>query len=143
MTAGFPDILVRREGGKTNPWDYSKDYPEPYVPRQLTFEIQERMTAEGIAAVAFDEAAALYRKILARNPKSEECLVNLVTIGMARKDDAMTRDFSEKLLTLRLAPGSKMMPPLQRTIDVRIAGDKSSRRIIFTGRPVSEKLSVP
>src|SRR5689334_11041302 len=23
VTAGFPDILVRREGGKTNPWDYS------------------------------------------------------------------------------------------------------------------------
>jgi len=59
VTAGFPDILVRREGGKTNPWDYSKDYPEPYVPRQLTFEIRERMTAEGNAAVAFDEAAAL------------------------------------------------------------------------------------
>ena len=59
VTAGFPDILVRREGGKSNPWDYSKDYPEPYVPRQLTFEIKERMTAEGIAAVAFDEAAAL------------------------------------------------------------------------------------
>src|SRR4051794_7288888 len=58
VTAGFPDILVRREGGKSNPWDYSKDYPQPYVPRQLTFEIQERMTAEGIAAVAFDEVAA-------------------------------------------------------------------------------------
>jgi N-methylhydantoinase A len=59
VTEGFPDILVRREGGKTNPWDYSKDYPEPYVPRQLTFEVRERMTSEGIAAVAFDEAAAL------------------------------------------------------------------------------------
>ena len=59
VTEGFPDILVRREGGKTNPWDYSKDYPEPYVPRQLTFEIRERMTSEGIAAVAFDEVAAL------------------------------------------------------------------------------------
>ena len=33
VTEGFPDVLVRREGGKTNPWDYSKDYPEPYVPR--------------------------------------------------------------------------------------------------------------
>jgi len=58
VTAGFPDILVRREGGKTNPWDYSKDYPEPYVPRQLTFEIRERMTAEGTAVVPFDIDAA-------------------------------------------------------------------------------------
>ncbi len=59
VTEGFPDILVRREGGKINPWDYSKDYPEAYVPRQLTFEIRERMTAEGVAAVELDESAAL------------------------------------------------------------------------------------
>src|SRR5512142_1886013 len=59
VTEGFPDILVRREGGKTNPWDYSRDYPEPYVPRQLTFEIHERMTAEGFPAVELDESAAL------------------------------------------------------------------------------------
>ena len=64
ITEGFPDTLVRREGGKTNPWDYSKDYPEPYVPRRLTFEIRERITAEGQILVAFDEAAA--RRILAR-----------------------------------------------------------------------------
>jgi N-methylhydantoinase A len=57
VTEGFPDTLVRREGGKTNPWDYSKDYPEPYVPRHLTFEIRERMTAEGQVLVPFDEAA--------------------------------------------------------------------------------------
>src|SRR5580658_10607755 len=33
----------------------------------------------------FDEATALYLKILEKNPQSEECLVNLITIGMARK----------------------------------------------------------
>ncbi len=64
ITEGFPDTLVRREGGKTNPWDYSKDYPEPYVPRRLTFEIRERITAEGQVLVPFDAAAA--RVILVR-----------------------------------------------------------------------------
>ncbi len=59
VTQGFPDILVRREGGKTNPWDYSRDYPEPYVARQLTFEIPERMTAEGVVEVELDEARTL------------------------------------------------------------------------------------
>ena len=34
----------------------------------------------------FDEATALYLKILEKNPQSEECLVNLITIGMARKE---------------------------------------------------------
>ncbi len=55
VTAGFPDILVRREGGKTNPWDYSSDYPDPYVPRHLTFEIPERITAEGAIYQPLDE----------------------------------------------------------------------------------------
>lgn len=58
VTEGFPDILVRREGGKTNPWDYTQDYPEPYIPRHLTFEIPERIGAEGQVLVPFDEAAA-------------------------------------------------------------------------------------
>jgi N-methylhydantoinase A len=59
VTGGFPDTLVRREGGKTNPWDYSADYPEPYIPRHLTFEIPERMTAEGQVFLPLDSGAAL------------------------------------------------------------------------------------
>jgi N-methylhydantoinase A len=35
-TEGFPDILVRREGGSLRPYDYSRPFPEPYVPRRLT-----------------------------------------------------------------------------------------------------------
>jgi alpha-glucosidase/alpha-D-xyloside xylohydrolase len=40
-------------------------------------------------------------------------------------------------LTLRLTPGSRMLPPLSRSIDVRVAGTKSSQRLTFTGRSVS------
>ena len=47
---------------------------------------------------------------------------------------------AEKRLTLQLAPGARMMPPLRREIDVRIAGDKSSRQMVFTGRPVTANL---
>jgi alpha-glucosidase/alpha-D-xyloside xylohydrolase len=47
---------------------------------------------------------------------------------------------AEKRLTLQLAPAARMMPPLRREIDVRIAGDKSSRRMVFTGRPVTANL---
>ena len=49
----------------------------------------------------FDDAARIYQSLLADNPKSEECLVNMVTIGMARKDQAMIADYSAALLTLR------------------------------------------
>src|SRR5882762_4019533 len=37
VTEGFPDILVRREGGKAHPFDFDIAFPKPYVPRSLTF----------------------------------------------------------------------------------------------------------
>ena len=59
LTQGFPDILVYRQGGKTNPHQLDVDYPEPYVPRSLTFEIPERITAEGEIYAGLDESAAV------------------------------------------------------------------------------------
>lgn len=53
-TRGFRDILVFREGGKMNPFDLRQDYRPPYIPRRLTFEIDERTMADGSIAVALD-----------------------------------------------------------------------------------------
>jgi len=57
-TAGFPDTLVFREGGKFNPHDYSKEFPKPYIPRRHTFEIEERISSEGSVSRPFDEDQA-------------------------------------------------------------------------------------
>ena len=57
-TEGFPDTLVLREGGKPNPYDFRQPYPQPYVPRRLTFEIRERMSSEGQVLRELDEAHA-------------------------------------------------------------------------------------
>src|SRR6516225_6065328 len=46
-TRGFRDVLVLKEGGKYDPHDYSYDYPPPYIPRRYTFEIDERIDAQG------------------------------------------------------------------------------------------------
>jgi N-methylhydantoinase A len=54
-TSGFPDVLVLREGGKVNPFDFRKSYPGPYIPKSLTFEIPERVMADGTVRVALDE----------------------------------------------------------------------------------------
>lgn len=58
VTEGFPDTLVLREGGRRDAFDATVPYPEPYVPRRLTFEIRERIDAEGEVAIALDEAQA-------------------------------------------------------------------------------------
>lgn len=58
-TAGHPDILVLREGGRLDAFDFTVQYPEPYVPRRLTFEIDERIDAEGGVVRALDETATI------------------------------------------------------------------------------------
>ncbi|MHB8531234.1 MAG: hydantoinase/oxoprolinase family protein [Solirubrobacteraceae bacterium] len=58
-TEGFPDILVRREGGSLRPYDYTRPFPEPYVPRRLTFEIAERIDATGAIVTPLQDAQAL------------------------------------------------------------------------------------
>ena len=57
-TAGFPDVLVLREGGKFDPHDFSKPFPKPYVPRRQTFEISERVGSQGEIVTPLDEAQA-------------------------------------------------------------------------------------
>jgi alpha-glucosidase (family GH31 glycosyl hydrolase) len=46
---------------------------------------------------------------------------------------------SRRLLTLRLAKGSRMLPPSRREIEVRIVPDKSMRKVTFEGRPIEVK----
>jgi N-methylhydantoinase A len=54
-TEGHPDILVLREGGRTEPFDFTVPYPEPYIPRALTFQVPERVTASGAVRRPLDE----------------------------------------------------------------------------------------
>jgi N-methylhydantoinase A len=58
-TEGHPDILLYREGGKPHPLDISVRYPDPYVPRSLTFEVRERVLADGTVYRPLDEAHLL------------------------------------------------------------------------------------
>jgi len=57
-TEGFADILLLKEGGKFNPHDFSKDYSDPYIPRRYTYEIPERISAEGVVSIPFSETRA-------------------------------------------------------------------------------------
>ena len=58
-TAGHPDTLVIREGGRMEPFNFTVPYTEPYVPRALTFEVPERITVDGSVKTALDEAAVI------------------------------------------------------------------------------------
>jgi len=55
VTRGFRDTLLIREGGKEDSYNIGLEYPAPYVPRSLTFEVDERVLAEGEVHRALDE----------------------------------------------------------------------------------------
>ena len=46
----------------------------------------------------------------------------------------------QRRLSMRLAPGSKMMPPAKRNMVVHVAGEPATRDVVFEGRPVDIKL---
>lgn len=66
-TRGHPDVLVIREGGRSDPFDFSQPYPQPYIARADTYEITERMGPDGRVHVPLDEDAtvALLHKLKA------------------------------------------------------------------------------
>src|SRR5262245_2626033 len=77
-TEGHPDILLFREGGRTEPFDNTVPFPEPYVPRSLTFEIPERITSDGRIVNPLDEAqlAEIIRRV--REKRVESVAVCLI-----------------------------------------------------------------
>ena len=58
-TAGHPDVLVLREGGRIEPFNFAVPFPEPYIPRALTFEVRERIGSDGTVVERLDEAATV------------------------------------------------------------------------------------
>ena len=58
-TEGHRDILVFREGGRMEPFNFTVPFPQPYVPRALTFEVPGRILADGSEMTPFDEATVL------------------------------------------------------------------------------------
>jgi alpha-glucosidase (family GH31 glycosyl hydrolase) len=53
---------------------------------------------------------------------------------------AMTWNDASGRFSVRLAPGSRMRPPARRTLDVRLAGSTTPRRLVFEGKPAELSL---
>jgi N-methylhydantoinase A len=63
-TRGHPDMLLLREGGRTDAFNWTYGYPDPYIPRALTFEIDERIGSQGEVVKPLQEDSTV--KVLAR-----------------------------------------------------------------------------
>lgn len=67
-TSGFEEVLVLKEGGKVDGYDFTKTYPEPYIPRRHTFGVPERVDSEGRVLRPLDEDAV---RVVARQIAAE------------------------------------------------------------------------
>jgi hypothetical protein len=59
--------------------------------------------------------------------------------GEAMRIEMVWRD-KDRRLTVRLAAGTRMLPPSRRSIAVRLAGTKETKTVAFEGRPVELRL---
>jgi len=97
-----------------------KQYTEEKVDGPLTLQIYPG--ADGVFTVYEDDGRSFdYRQ-------GEWMGIELAWNDRARR------------LSLRLAKGSRMLPPLRRDIGVQIASERTTRRIVFTGKPVTVQL---
>ena len=74
-TEGHRDILLFREGGRIEIFNFTVDYPDPYVPRSLTFEVPERINYDGSISKDLDNKSLL--KIINKLKK-----LNVESIGV-------------------------------------------------------------
>ncbi|MEQ9690473.1 MAG: hydantoinase/oxoprolinase N-terminal domain-containing protein, partial [Bauldia litoralis] len=58
-TKGHPDTLVFREGGRQDAFNFTVPYPEPFVPKAFTYEVNERLLRDGSPHIALDEAEVI------------------------------------------------------------------------------------
>ncbi len=83
-TQGFRDVLRIRNEHRYDMFDPQIEYPDPLVPPELTFGLDERTLADGHVAkpVQPEEAAALARDLAARGVRAAAiCLLNAYRNG--------------------------------------------------------------
>ena len=110
-TAGFPDVLVLKEGGKHNPHDFTKDFPEPYIPRRYTYEINERTQADGSITTPLDETQALdVIRRLKRRRMEAVAVCFLWSIANAKHEMRMGELLADELPNVPFTLSHKLVP---------------------------------
>lgn len=112
-TKGFPDILLLREGGKLGPFTH-KEYEPAYVPRYLTFEIDERVDAEGGILVPLDEASVRAAAAACREHDVEAVAVCLLWSTVNGAHEARVGELLAELLPVVPVTLSHRLNPVVR-----------------------------
>lgn len=113
-TRGFRDTLLIREGGKADSYDISLAYPDPYIPRSLTFEVDERMLAEGEVHHPLDEESVIDVIEALRAARVEAVAVSLIwSIANPAHELRIAEMLAERLPEVAVSLGHKVCPSIR------------------------------
>ncbi len=113
-TAGHPDILVLREGGRTGIFNQRRSYPDPYIPRSLTFEIDERIGAQGEVVTALERADVVELAQTLRDRGVEAVAVCLLwSIVNPRHEEMVGQVLAEELPGVPVTLSHQLNPALR------------------------------
>jgi N-methylhydantoinase A len=150
-TAGHPDTLVFREGGRQDAFNFTVPYPAPFVPKALTFEIPERILSDGSVHAPLDEnaAIAILRKIDALrleavavcllwsvvNPAHEVALGELIERQLPGVPFTLSHRINPSIREYRRAMSTALDASLKPVMSVYMSGLESRMRDAgFAGR---------
>jgi N-methylhydantoinase A len=155
VTAGHPDILLFREGGRIGPFDFSRPYPEPLVPRGLTYEVPERVGADGEVVRPLDEEAVATLVGRLREDGVEAVAVCLlwsmmngahenrlgeileaelpdVPVTLSHQLNPIVREYRRACSTALDASLKPLMSRYLRTLDTRLRGEGFTGRLLIS-----------
>lgn len=99
-TRGYRDTLLYREGGKDDVFNWAMRYPKPYIPRRLSFELSERVFADGTIGVPLDETEV--RQLLNRLAELE---VEAIAVSLIWSPANATHEIRVGQLIEEMLPG--------------------------------------
>ena len=146
VTRGFRDTLIMARECRYNIYDLEIDLPSPLVPRSLTFEINERLDAEGAVIVALDEgqvrrtahqlveqgveAVAVCLLHSYRNPLHEQAVARILEqeapgIAVSVSSDVVP-DVGEYERASTTAANAYVRPPIRRYLEQLVTALKQA-----------------
>ena len=113
-TEGHPDVLVLREGGRAEPFNFTIAYPEPYIPRALTYEVPERIRADGQVVKPLDEAEVVAICAKLREAKVEAVAVVLLwSVANGAHEQRVRELLAEHLPDVPVTLSSELNPTIR------------------------------
>lgn len=110
-TRGFRDLLEIGRQTRPHMYDFNRDFPEPLVPRELRFEVEERVMANGEVLVDLSQDAVTRVVAAVEASGAESCAVCLLFAFLnPAHEQRLARALKDALPDLHISLSSEVQP---------------------------------